>query len=84
MEFHRSASRHGVSQHDIDHAVNNAIVVVDMDPDADPPKILVIGPGHDAQLMEVIILELADDRDLVIHAMPLRPAFYDLLPDGDH
>ena len=65
------------------HAVEHALVVVDMDPDADPPKVLVIGPRSDGQLLEVIILSLADDRQLVIHAMALRPTFYDLLPKGD-
>jgi hypothetical protein len=54
-----------------------------MDPDADPPKVLVIGPGRDGQLLEVIYLTLADNRPLVIHAMPLRPTFHDLLPKGD-
>ena len=52
-------------------------------PDADPPKELVIGPRSDGQLLEVIILTLADDRRLVIHAMALRPTFHDLLPEGD-
>ena len=46
------------------HAVEHALVVVDMDPDADPPKVLVIGPRTDGQLLEVIILSLANDREL--------------------
>jgi hypothetical protein len=33
-------------------------------------------------MLEVIVLLLADDRLLAIHAMPLRPTFYDLLPSG--
>jgi hypothetical protein len=33
-------------------------------------------------MLEVIVLMLADDRLLAIHAMPLRPTFYDLLPGG--
>ena len=65
------------------HAVEHALVVVDMDPDDDPPKVLVIGPGTDGQLLEVIILSLANDRQLVIHPMALRPTFHDLLPEGD-
>ena len=65
------------------HAVEHALVVVDMDPDADPPKVLVIGPCSDGQLLEVIILSLADDRELVIHAVALRPTFHNLLPEGD-
>ena len=65
------------------HAVEHALLVVDMDPDADPPKVLVIGPGTDGQLLEVIILSLANDRQLVIHSMALRPTLHDLLPEGD-
>jgi hypothetical protein len=82
VEFHRSAARHGIGEADIIHAVEYAIVVVDLDAEADPPKVLFIGPGQDAQLLEVIILSFADDRQLVIHAMPLRPTFHDLLPEG--
>ena len=83
MEFHRSAGRHGITPGEATHAIDHALVVVDMDPDADPPKVLVIGPRSDGQLLEVIFLSLADDRQLVIHAMPLRTTFYDLLPEGD-
>jgi hypothetical protein len=57
-------------------------VVVDVDPEADPPKLLVIGPDRAGNLLEVVMLTLADDRVLVIHAMPLRHAYYDLLPEG--
>lgn len=59
------------------------MVVVELDPDGDPPKLLVIGPDPAGNLLEVIVLELADDRLMAIHAMPLRPAFYDLLPRGE-
>ena len=83
MEFHRSAARHGIAADEVIHAVDHAPVVVDMDPGADPPKVLVIGPRNDGQLFEVIILSLADDRELVIHAMALRPTFHNLLPQGD-
>jgi hypothetical protein len=58
-----------------------SLVVVDVDPDADPPKLLVIGPDGAGNLLEVVVLTLADDRVLVIHAMPPR-AYYDLLPVG--
>lgn len=29
------------------------------------------------------MLDFADDRLLAIHAMSLRPVFYELLPQGD-
>ena len=65
------------------HAVEHALVVVELDPDAGPPKVLGVGPDPAGNLVEVIWLALADDVDLVIHAMGLRPVFDDLLPTGD-
>ena len=35
-----------------------------------------------SNLLEVVMLTLAADRVLVIHAMPLRRAYYGLLPEG--
>jgi hypothetical protein len=80
VEIYRTAHKHGISDVAIMHALDNAITVVDLEPDADPPKILAIGPDRAGNLVEVIWLELADDAQLVIHAMPLRSTFYDLLP----
>lgn len=80
MEIHESAHKHGIDDDAIMHALAHAVSVVDLEPDADPPKGLAIGPDQAGNLLEVIWLELADDVQLVIHAMALRPTFYDLLP----
>ena len=77
--IHRTARKHGIDDA-IRHAVDHALTLVDLEPDSDPPKVLAIGPDRAGNLLEVIWLELADDADLVIHAMRLRTAFYDLLP----
>jgi hypothetical protein len=42
--------------------------------------VLAIGPDRTGNLLEIVWLELADGVELVIHAMSLRPSFYDLLP----
>jgi hypothetical protein len=68
VRVHASASRHEVHDDDIAHAYARPVAVIDLDPEAEPPKILVIGPGRSGNL-------------LVIHAMPLRPIFYRYLPD---
>jgi hypothetical protein len=81
VEIHRSARKHNVADVSILHAVRNSLAVIDLEPEADPPKVLAIGPDPAGNLLEVIWLELADDIDLVIHAMPLRPKFYDLLAE---
>jgi len=62
------------------HALRHALAVVDLEPNADPPKVLAIGPDPAGNLLEIIWIELAGDVDLVIHAMPLRSAFHQLLP----
>jgi hypothetical protein len=80
MEIHRSAGKHGVPESEVLHAVEHEIVSVDLDPDADPPKVLVIGPDSAGNLLEVIVLVLADDLLIAIHAMKLRRQFYELLP----
>jgi len=80
VEIHHSAHKHGIDDHAITHALAHAITVIDLEPDADPPKVLAIGPDRAGNLLEVIWLELADDVKLVIHAIALRPTFYDLLP----
>ena len=41
---------------------------------------LAIGPDSGGNLLEAIWLEFDDDVQVVIHAMALRPVFYDLLP----
>lgn len=79
MEFARSAFKHGISREAIEHGVAHALTTIDLDPDADPPKVLTIGPDPSGNLLEIIWVEFAD-VEVVIHAIPLRPVFYDLLP----
>ena len=63
------------------HAVEHALTIIDLEPEGDPPKVLAIGPDAAGNMLEIIMLDLGEDVDLVIHAMPLRPAFYSLLPN---
>jgi hypothetical protein len=83
VEIHRSARRHGVADEDAEHAILRGLVFVDLEPDGDPPRFLCVGPNRAGLLLEVTWIELADDRMLVIHAMALRPMFYDLLTDEE-
>jgi hypothetical protein len=57
--------------------------VVDLEPEADPPRVLAIGPDRAGNLLEIVWLEFTDQRPIVIHAMSLRPKFYDLLPGAE-
>ncbi len=78
VRIHSTALKHGVGQEAIEHALRNPRVVVDLDPDGDPPRILAIGPDHSGILLEIIALELSNEG-LVIHAMRLRSAYRSLL-----
>lgn len=83
MEIHRSARKHGIKDAAIAHAVDPAVVVVDLAPDTDPPRDLAIGPDAAGNLLEIIWLEFPGRPSIVIHAMPLRRTFHDLLPKGE-
>jgi hypothetical protein len=80
VEIYRSAHRHGIDEASILHVLEHALAVVDLEPNADPPKVLAIGPDPAGNLLEIIWLEFPDDLALVIHAMPLRSRFFDLIP----
>jgi hypothetical protein len=56
VELHRSAFKHGLDALEIEHAVEHPIAIVDLEPDADPPKVLLIGPDKSGNLLEVIWL----------------------------
>ena len=71
-----------MAEDDLCHAIDHALRWFDLDPDADPPKVLAIAADRAGNLLEIILLEPADDRWLVIHAMALRRSFHDLLPRG--
>ncbi len=83
VDIHRSARRHGVTDDDTRHAADHPLVVVDLEPEADPPKLLLLGPDRAGNVLEVIILLLADDRSLAVHAMPVRKTYIALLPRGE-
>jgi hypothetical protein len=71
VEIADSARKHGVADEDIRHAVRYALRVV-----LHRDQILYIGPDRNARLLEVVVL---DENDVAIHAMQLRPKFYDYL-----
>ncbi len=79
MEVFRSALRHGVEPEDIQHALRNALVVDELD--EDPRRYLVLGPGRDGQLLELVIMD-RPQGPMVIHAMAIPPKYRPLLPKG--
>ncbi len=76
VEILPSASRHDVEAADIDHAINHAVVLEEIDDD--PLRWLVLGPDRSARLLELVVLD-RPRGPAVIHAMPMRTKYEPLL-----
>ena len=76
MEILSSARKHGISDDDIRHAVNNAIAAITAP--NQPDFTMLIGADLNGQLLEVGVLA-ADDNDYVIHAMPARTKYVKMI-----
>lgn len=76
MEIYESARKHGVSDEDIRHSVEHAVVVADED---DTGKVLYLGPDRAGNLLEIVTALRDDDTEIVIHAMRMRRTYEPLL-----
>ena len=79
MEILPSASKHGVTEEDIRHAIAHSLTVDEVGDD--PMRILILGPDLAGNVLEPIVL----DRKIgpaVIHAMPMRAVYRKLLEGG--
>lgn len=80
MEFHSSASKHGVDAEDVVHALAHAFVEFDLDLDDDSTtRRLVLGPDRAGNLLEIVVLRFDGDREMVIHAMRMRSRYRPLI-----
>lgn len=59
------------------HAVRNSLVVEDLG--EDPDRWLIVGPDRAANLLEVVVLLTREHVEMIIHAMPVRPIYQELL-----
>lgn len=75
MEIGGSARRHGISDEAMLHAVRQAIRITDLDEDFT----LYIGADQSGTLLEVGLVGVETEEPRIIHAMNLRPKFYDYL-----
>jgi hypothetical protein len=76
VEILPSARKHGIADDDIRHAAINALAAI---ASKDQPEfVMLIGPDTAAHLVEVGILS-ADDNDYVIHAMPARMKYINMI-----
>ena len=73
MEIADGARKHGVDDLDIEHAVHNAIRVVN-----EGDRDLYIGADRAGRLLEVVVLD-DDGQTVAIHAMALPRKLYEHL-----
>lgn len=74
--LHETAFRHDISEADIEHVLKHPMRVIERD----DRSFLYLGPGRNAELLEVITVLRADETELAIHAMKIRPRYANLLP----
>jgi hypothetical protein len=77
VEIHSAARRHGIADDDMLHAIEHALAVEDLG--EDPDRWLVIGPDRAANPLELVVLITSEGTEMIIHAMPMRPAYRRLL-----
>ncbi len=83
MEINESARKHGVSDEDILHAVDQMLAECEVGDDDPPRRWLVLGPNRTGLMLELIVLVFDDGDEMVIHAMPMRTKYDELLPGGE-
>lgn len=79
MELRRSAFKHDVTPDSIAHAIAHFRFRDDDMFGTEPPKILILGPDHAGNILEVIAVIDADGILIVFHAMACRTAYLQLL-----
>jgi hypothetical protein len=79
VKVHASALKHGVVAEDAEQAAEWALWVEPLD-DGPPLRELRLGFDTHARLLETVVLVLEGGEEMVIHAMPARRQYWDLLP----
>lgn len=80
MRVHTSALKHGVSAEDAIQAAEWSLWIEPLDDDGSPTRELRLGFDTRSRLIETVVLVYEDGNELVIHAMPARKKYIDLLP----
>lgn len=80
MKRHRSAGKHGVLPEDAVRAADWSLWIESLDDDGRPQRELRLGFDTQARLLETVVLVFESGEEMVIHAMPARKQYWDLLP----
>lgn len=79
VSVHTSALKHGISPGSAIAAATQAVYVVNLEDDS-PARQLRLGFDEKGRLLELVVLQFDSGNELVIHAMPARRRYLDLLP----
>ncbi|HBX79643.1 MAG TPA: toxin [Propionibacteriaceae bacterium] len=80
MRVHPSALKHGVAAEDAEQAAEWPLWLEPLTEDESPVRELRLGFDTQARLLETVVLILSPGDEVVIHAMPARKRYLDLLP----
>ena len=80
MKVHPSALKHGVSSEDAIQAAEWSLWIEPLDENGPPDRELRLGFDTQGRLLETVVLVFMGGDQMVIHAMPARRKYLDLLP----
>ncbi len=80
MKVHPNALKHGVSSEDAIQAAEWSLWIEPLDERGSPDWELRLGFDTSARLLETVVLVFKSGDEIVIHAMPARKKYLDLLP----
>jgi len=80
VKVHPSALKHGVSLEDAIHAAEWSLWIEPLDEGGPPNRELRLGFDTGAKLLETVVLVFESGDEMIIHAMPVRKKYLDLLP----
>jgi hypothetical protein len=80
VKVHPSALKHGVAAEDAIQAADWPLWIEPLDEDGPYVRELRLGFDTSARLLETVVIVFESGGELVIHAMPARKKYLDLLP----
>ena len=80
MKVHPSALKHGVSAEDAIQAAEWSLWIEPLGDGGPPTRELRLGFDTRALLLETVVLILEGGDEVIIHAIPARKKYLDLLP----
>jgi hypothetical protein len=80
VRFHQGALKHGVLPEDAVQAADWPLWIEPIAEDDWPHRELRLGFDTRAGLLETVVLVFDNGDEMVIHAMPARKQYWDLLP----